>query len=155
MEVNFYLLSVQTEDLQSTSSTFCTARRPSVNICFVFVQPADLPSTSVKILCDPETLCKLPSTFHAAGRTFVNLVNFLYGWETFVNICELAVTQGDLPSTSVNIPCHQKTFRQLPSTFCVAKRLSINFSLLPVQRETFRPLPSAYHVATKLSVNFR
>ena len=85
---------------------------------------------------------------------------------------------GDLPSTSVNcfaagrpsvnFPCGQDTFHQLPSAFRGAGRSSVNFRQLSVQAKdlpltsvdflcnsgTFRQLLSTSHEARRTSVNF-
>ena len=52
-----------------------------------------------------------------------------------VNFHQLSWQPGDLPSTSVNFPCSQETFHQLPSTFCVARRPFVSFLC---DWETFR-----------------
>ena len=163
--VNCCQLSMRPGDLPSTSvklqcdqeiicelsANFHAAGRPSVNFRQHFVwsgdsvkchqlsvQPGDLLSTYVNILCCQETFHQLPSTFCAAGRPSINFVIFPCGWGPSVNFCQRSVQPGDLLSTYVNILCCQETFHQLPSTFCAAGRPSINFVIFPCGWETFR-----------------
>ena len=95
-------------------SNFLAAGRASVNFRQVFVLPGDLKSTSDKSPCIWEAFYKLPSTYHAARRS------------------------------SVNIPCGRETFREIPSTFRAARRLSVNFRHLSLRPEDLpSTLPAA------------
>ena len=68
-----------------------------------------------------------------------------------VNFCELTVLPGDLPSTSVNFPCCQKTFRQLSVN---TGDLPLTFVNLPCFQYIFLQFTSTFHVARRPSANF-
>lgn len=61
-----------------------------------------------------------------------------------VYFCQLSAPLTDILFISVNFPCGRKVFRLLLSTFCTAKRPSINF----------RQLPLTFSAAGRTSVNF-
>ena len=106
-----------------------------------FVQPGDLPPTSVNFPCDQEVFSQLPSNFHAASRSPPTSVNLPCCWEIFR---QLFMRPVGLPITSGNFSCDSATFRELPSTFLASRRPSVQFCQLSVQQ---RELPSK-------SVNF-
>ena len=83
-------------------STICAARRHSVNFNPLSTRTGDLLSTSVEFSCIQETIHQLPSVFLQPVDLSIS-VNLLCSREIF---CQLS--------------CHWETFRQLPSTFCVA-----------------------------------
>ena len=130
--VNLRQYSMRPGDLPSTSANFPygqeTFRQLSafpVDLRELSVRLRELLLTSVNILCGQETLRQKPSTFHAGGK----------------------------PSTNIRqLPCRRKTFCQLPSTFCAAVRISLNFLY---DRENFRQLLSTFCAAERSSVNFR
>ena len=114
--MNFRHLSVRVENFPSTffasgrhsvtfhklPSTFCVARRPSVNVscsriafCHFpskFRAPEDLQLTSTNFLCGRQTFHQHMSTFRTAGRFFINF-------------CQISMLQGGLLSFSINFPC--------------------------------------------------
>ena len=147
--------------LKYLSSTFRAASRPSDNFRQLSVQVEDLPSTSINFPCSRETFRQLPPILCAAWRPSINLrqlsvqpedlpstsVHFSCCRQTFR---QLFVSPGDIPSTSVNFPCSRETFIQLPSTFLSGGTLFVNIhqiSLQPGDLSTFR-------AAGRLSVHF-
>ena len=130
-----------------TISVNCTCSQKT--LCLLFVQPGDLPSTSVNF---PLQL----------GDSLIISVNFLYHQENF---CQCLSTLHAVSKTTINFPCGRETFRQLLSTFCAAGRPSVNFCQLSVRpgdipstsvyfpcgQENFGQLLSAFHVARKLT----
>ena len=149
--INFHQLSVRLEELPLTlddfpygretssqlSSTFHTAKRPSVNIpcgretihqlLLTFCMAGRLSVTSVNFLCAQETFRKLPSTFCAAWRLLSTSVNYPCQWETFRQLSPSPVQPGGFPLTSVDFACCRETLRQLQSTFTATERTSFNF----------------------------
>ena len=145
-------------------STFCVARRPSVNFPYgqdTFRLGKFLP-TSVKILRTQETFCQPLSTLGSAGRPSGNFHL-------------LSVWLEDILLTSVKFPCGSESFRHhlvqlvhLLSTFRAAWRPTVNFGQLLVQTEdllctsvnftysleNFRRLPSNFPANERSSVNF-
>ena len=105
----------------STSSTFCAAKRtsvnfpragtPSINFRQLYVQPGDLPSPFANFTCvrPARRPCQLLSIFRNARRLSVK-------------IRLLSVLLGGILSTSINFPSILEKFCQLPSTFCAARR---------------------------------
>ena len=84
---------------------------------------------------------ELLSTFRLVGRTSVNF-------------CALSVLTKNYQSTFVNFLCGRKTFHQLPSTFCAARRYpstSVNF---PCGWENFCQCPSTFRVSGRHFINF-
>lgn len=84
--------------------------------------------------------CQLPSNFHAAKRLAVNFRHlsmqpkvhpstFFAAGRTYVNFCQIFLLPGDL-STSVNFLCDWQTFRPMLLTFWTAVRSSVNFRQL-------------------------
>ena len=138
--------------------SLCPGDLPLSSINFS-VWPGDLPSSSVNFPRHLKTLCKLPLTFRASRRTFIN---FTCGREIVcrlpstlrvaerpsVNIHLLSVRPGDFPSCSVIFSFDQKTFRQLSvrlgnlSSNCVnfpcGRGLWQSFMNFSCGRETFR-----------------
>ena len=146
-------------NIPSTSSTFCSSGRPSVNF--------------LKLLCRRETFCQTPSIFCPTKTTSVNFPcgreNFrqVLAGRIFVSLRQISVKLDDIPSTSVYFPCCWETFRKLPSTFRTSRSpsansinflysrgTSITFVNFPCGRETFRQLPSNFCAARRLSMNF-
>ena len=136
--------------LSSTFVTFLCCREPSINFCLHYVQPLDLPSTSVYFPYGCGTLRQLPS-ISGSCRTFRQILcslgnchqlsmlsqdllstsaTFLCYWGTSVNFRKLAVWLRELPSVSVNFLCTHGTFHQLPSLFRTGGGPSINFRRL-------------------------
>ena len=97
--------------------TFRVAGRPSVKFCQHFVQPRDLPSVSVKFWCIQLYFRELPSTFCVAGRHCVNFHKHCAIRRPSVNIHQIFMQLGDLPSTSVKLLCSRENICQLPSSF--------------------------------------
>ena len=106
-----------------------------------FVRSGHFPSSYASLLCGqnifrhltstflpPGTVCNLPSTLCAAGRTSVNFR-------------QLSIRPGDLPSTFVNITCRHLTLSQLPMRPGDLKSTSANFLC---GRETFLRHPSNF-----------
>lgn len=127
------------------------------------MQPVDLPSFSVNILCSQKTLCQFPSTFHAAGRSSVNfhLISvrpvgitkiFLAAERPYVNFSQLSTRQGDFTSFSVKFPCGWKNFRKVLFNFNAAERPSIIFSWLSERTVDFQSTSVNFHCC---QVNFR
>ena len=117
------------ENFRKFSLNFHAARIPSVNFP-----------------CIRKTFCQLPLTFREA----VSPVNFSLSWcglENFRELPSSSVRQRDLSSTSVNFPCDQETFRQLPSTFHASRTTSVNF---PCGQETFHQLSLTIRVEGRL-----
>ena len=160
------------------------ARRPSFKFRHLSVQPEDLLSTSVNFLCGRETSRKLPSYLGAVGRPSVNFRQFLCGWDRSgqKRFRQHSLRSGSLPPTFVNIPYDPKTFHKLSSTFRVAGRpssTSVNFyvarrrsvifhqlSVQPGDRPptsvnilcvpvTFCKITSTFHAVGRPSVKFR
>ena len=114
--------------------------------------PEVLLSSPIELLCSRETFRQLLSTLRATGGPSVNFcrlsvqpvdlpstsVNIQCGQKAFR---ELSVWPGDLPSTSDNFQCDQETFCQLPSTFSVA--------------EKFRQLPSTFRATGRSFIKIR
>ena len=71
---------------------------------------------------------ELPLTFRADGSTSVNYRL-------------LPMQPGDFLSSYVNFRCSWETFRQPPSTLCVAR---VSFGNFPCDWETFHQLPSTF-----------
>ena len=143
----FCQLPVRPGDLLSTSKTFCTARRPSVQFpcgreefrqLLLIFRSSRKPVIFCQLSVGQDTFCQLISTSVVVGKLSVNF-------------CRPFVRQGDLPSTSVNFPCGRQTFHHLLST-------SDNF---PCSQETFRhllvlqvDLASTFRADWRLSINF-
>ena len=94
-------------------------------------------------------MCQLPSTFRADGRPYYNFNQPSIRLGDLSTSINFLVRPADLPSTSVNFLCSQKTFCQLsvqledfPSNsfnFICHRRPSVNFLC---RWETFRQLSS-------------
>ena len=96
------------------------------------------------------------------------LSNFNAAKRLSLNFCKLSMQPGDLLLTSVNFPCGQETFHQLPSSFRAAGRPSATFHelsvrqgdpplisvIFPFRRESFREIPSSFFAVGRPSVNF-
>ena len=101
--------------------------------------------TFVYFSCDQTTFRQLLSTFRAARRPFVNLHQHSVRLDELLSRC------------TVNSPCGQYTFRQLPSTSVRLGDLpsTSHFSHIFVQPGTLRQLPLTFGVAARPFVNFR
>ena len=131
---------------------FCSAGRPPDNFHKLSVQPRDLPSNSVNVLCGRENIRQLLSSFSLAERSSVNLCYLLCGRD---DIRKLLTNFHESRRPSNNF--HQLSVwpEHLPHTLCAARRTSINFHNLSLwmgdlhatsinflcSRETFRKLP--------------
>ena len=128
---------MQLGDFLSSIINFLCGWKTFVNFHQLYVRPGDLPSTYGNFLYCWQTFRQVSSTFCATSR-----LSIIFS--------PLSVQPGNLPSTSFNSPCRQKTFRQLPLFLCAAWTTSVNF---PCGR-TLSQLPSTFHVAGRPSVNF-
>ena len=107
------------------SVNFHVAGRSSVNFCQLFMRLGNLPSTFREIVrisinfhqlsFRPGSFCQLLSTFLADGRSSVN---FPCSQETFHQLPSNFHTAGSSPPTSVNLPCCRDNFRQLSLRQC-------------------------------------
>ena len=108
----------------------------------------DLPSTSINFPCSRETFLQLPSSWVRPGDICQLPSTFRASGNPSVNICQLSVQLGNLPSTSVIIPCG------LPSTsvdYSCGQNTFHQLSIWP------RHLPSTsanLHASGKPSVKF-
>ena len=89
-------------------STFCATGKFSINIRELFVQPEDLPSTSVNFMCSQETFHRQLLTFRRARRPFINFSKYSVRTEELLstffvagrpsgNFWQLSVLPGDSP----------------------------------------------------------
>ena len=118
------------------------------------------------------TFRQLSSTLRASEGTSSTLCASA---QPSVNICQLCVRAGDLPSISVSFPFILETLSQLSSTFCTVERPSSSFHLLSVWpeelavwlgdllstyvnftfgRETFCQILLTFRVAGRPSISF-
>ena len=118
---------------------------------------------SINILCSQESFRQLWSTVLAAGKLSVNFrqISVPPGHipSTSLNIpcsqktlCHLSVRLRHLPSIFVNILCGPETFRQLLSTFRATRTHSVYFLEHSVRPED---PPSPFHAAGRSSLNSR
>lgn len=156
------------------SPTLRVFGQPSINCHQICVWTGDILCTSASFLLRQETLCQLPLTFYAAGRSSVN---FPCSRGHSINFREPSVQPGDIPSTFVNFACGREASCQhfmwagvLPSisvNFLCGREISVNNHLLsmrpgdllstsiiyPWHRETFLLFSSAFREARRPSVN--
>ena len=150
---------------------FCAAGRTFGNFCQLSAQSVNLSSTYVKFHAagrlsvnfpsDWGTFCQNLSTFRAAGRPSINLRQMSVQLGDFRQLSSTfcaarrfpstPVVPGDFLSTSVNIPCCLKMFRELPSPFHAAGWTFVNFHC---DREIFRQILSTFSTARGPSVKF-
>lgn len=116
------------ENLRQPPSTFCEARRCSVNFCQLTVRLENLPSTYCQLFVHPGDL---PST----------AVYFRVAWR--------------LLRTARNFPCGQEAVCQPPSNLRVAKKPSINFCQIFIQLEDFASTGVNYLLGLETFLNFR
>ena len=127
------------ETFRQLPSTFYAARNPSFN----FRQHSKWTEDQkiLYFLCHQKIFRHLPSTFCPAGRPFIkfrplftclgdplsNSSTFHAAWKPSVNLRQLSSRLEDIPSTSVNFPCDQKTFHQVSLWLGNFPTTSVNF----------------------------
>ena len=125
------------------SIIFChlisVAIRPSVNFLQHFLRQWYLASTSVNLGWSLDIICKLTSTFCVAGSPSINFhqpfvrpeelrrlpSNFRAAGRPYIQFRPSYFRPADLPLTSLIFHCIRETYRQFPSTFHAAGRLSV------------------------------
>ena len=124
------------------------------------VRQGNLVSTFVNYLCSRVTFCQvssawkltegLPAVWNVDGSRLEVFRPCRKLME--IDFCQISVPPRKHPSTSVNCLFHRENFSPLMSSFCAARRPSVNF---PCDWDAFRQFTSTFRATGMLSVNSR